>query len=339
MESTNADKYTLLKRKIYLVIFPILFVTNASYWLFSPYVDRFLELVLPPVCLFFAIVWLLIYFNRFMRASEIICLVVFSFYHLYRVYTMTVQLEDGIINAYVLWSTVYFIYVFMALERKKALVFALFIFLITFLFGIPHFHDARVNDTLIQYYTSTIVYILVLFYFQQIVSTYIESDILRKNAYYDALTGIGNRRLIDMCLENEVNRCKNSQNTFSIIYFDIDHFKQINDEYGHDIGDHILKEFTSVVKNYVPPSDLFGRWGGEEFIIILKNQSLPEATKLAEKLRSIIEQHSFQHVERLTSSFGVSSFQINDSPSTLIKRADQALYMAKHSGRNTIQTQ
>ena len=337
MENNSVNKYTLLKRKIYLVIFPILIFTNLTYWLFSPYVDSFLKFFLPPYCLFMAVVWLLIYFHRFIRPVELICLAVFSFYHLYRVHTMTVQLEDGIMNVYLLWSTIYYIYVFMALERKKALILALGIFFVTILIGIPHLHDAKVNDALTQYYISTVVYILILFYFQQIVPTYNESDTLRKNAYYDALTGIGNRRLIDMWLENEVNRCQNlTSDTFSIIYFDIDNFKQINDKNGHDVGDHILKEFTSVIKHHIPPSGLFGRWGGEEFIIILKNYTLMEAKQLAEELRNVIENHSFGYVKYLTSSFGVSSFQENDNPQTLIKRADQALYMAKHYGKNNV---
>ena len=338
MENTSVDKYTSLKRRIYLVIFPILFISNASYWLFSPYVDRLMELALPPLCFFLALVWVLIYFNRMMRTGEIIILVVVGLYHLLRVYFMAVELEVGIINVYILWSTSYYIYIFMALKRKRALTYALFIFFITIVIGIPNVHDTRANDTLIQYYITTFIYILVLFYFQRLVSAYIESDNLRKNAYYDALTDIGNRRSIDTWLENEINRCSHATNVFSIIYFDIDHFKKINDEYGHDIGDHVLKEFTSLVKSFIQPCDLFGRWGGEEFIIISKNQSLLEATQLAKKLRNITDIHSFRYVDHITCSFGVSTFQTNDIPKTLLKRADQALYLAKNNGRNMVQS-
>lgn len=291
MDNTDNNKYVRLKRRIYLVIFPLLFITNATYWLFSPYVDRFMGLVLPFLCLFFAIVWVLIYYNCLMRTCEIISLGVFGIYHLFRVYSLTGQLEEGIINVYVLWSPIYFVYIFMVLERKKALGYSLFIFLITVAMGIFHFDNPRANDTLIQFYISTILYTLILFYFQRIVSAYIESDILRKNAYYDSLT---------------------------------------------DIGDHVLKEFSSLVKSYIRSSDFFGRWGGEEFIIISTNQPLAKATQFAERLRGIIENHSFRYVDHVTASFGIACFQPTDVSKTLIKRADQALYSAKNNGRNMV---
>lgn len=273
MDNTDNNKYVRLKRRIYLVIFPLLFITNATYWLFSPYVDRFMGSVLP----FFMLV-----FCDSLGAHLL---------YLFRVYSLTGQLEEGIINVYVLWSPIYFVYIFMVLERKKALGYSLFIFLITVAMGIFHFDNPRANDTLIQFYISTILYTLILFYFQRIVSAYIESDILRKNAYYDSLT---------------------------------------------DIGDHVLKEFSSLVKSYIRSSDFFGRWGGEEFIIISTNQSLAEATQFAERLRGIIENHSFRYVDHVTASFGIACFQPTDVSKTLIKRADQALYSAKNNGRNMV---
>lgn len=216
MEMSSIDKYTRLKRRIYLVIIPILFVTNLTYWLFSPFTDDFLDLALPPVCIYMAMIWLLIYLNRWMRSCEMISLVVFGIYHLFRIHSMTTELlNEGAINVYIVWSTTYFIYIFMVIERKRALVFSLFIFIITIIIGIPNLHNARVNDVLIQYYISTLIYILVLFYFQKIVATYLESDMLRKNAYNDALTEIGNRRSIDIWLANEIKRCHDSISIFS----------------------------------------------------------------------------------------------------------------------------
>lgn len=336
MDTKRNNKYVRLKRRIYLVIFPLLLVTNAAYWLFSPFVDLFMGLALPYLCLFLAIVWVLIYYNRLVRTCEIISLVLFGVYHLFRIHDLIVQLEEGINDVYVFWSNIYLFYIFMALGGKKALGYSFFILLITIVMGIPYFNSSKVDDTLIQYYLSTFIYTLILFYLQRLVSVYIESDMLIRNAYYDSLTGIGNRRSVDKWIEKEMNRCKKSNSVFSIIYFDIDHFKDINDQYGHDIGDHVLKEFSSLVKNSIGSNEYFGRWGGEEFLIISANQSLTESIQYTEGLRKIIENHSFRHVEHITASFGVSCFQPNDVPKTLIKRADQALYRAKNNGRNMV---
>lgn len=331
------NKYVRLKRKIYLVIFPILIIINSAYWLFSPYIDYFMKITLLPLCLLIMIAWVFIYKKRFMRIVEIITLGLFGVYHIARIYFLTTQLEEGAINTYVFWSPIYFIFVFLVLSRKRACGYSLFILIITIIIGIFYCDNTRASDTLIQYYLSTMLFILILFYFKKVVYMYIESDMLMKNAYYDYLTGIGNRRLIDNWLENEVNRCHHSKQIFSIIYFDIDNFKKVNDEYGHDVGDQVLKEFTSLVKSTIRPSDLFGRWGGEEFIIISTNQSLTGATQFAERLRKTIERHSFRYVDCVTSSFGIASYELGDVPKTLIKRADEALYMAKNTGRNKVE--
>ena len=337
MENAGDNKYVRLKRKIYLVIFPILFIINFTYWLFSLYVDNFLEQALPPLCLLILIVWVLIYFKRLMRTCEILSLALFGLYHICKVYFLTSELEIGMINVYAFWSPIYFIFIFLVLERKRALGFSIFILLISVVIGIFHSDNPRANDTLIQYYLSTMIYILILFYFKKVTLAYIESDMLKKKAYYDYLTGIANRRSVDTWLKNEVNRCHQTNHIISVIYFDIDYFKQVNDEYGHDIGDHVLKEFSSLVKSTIRPSDLFGRWGGEEFIIISTNQSLTGATQFAERLRKTIESHSFRYVDHVTSSFGVASYEPNDVPKTIINRADQALYRAKNNGRNKVE--
>lgn len=338
MSSTGENRYMRLKRRIYLVIFPILFFTNLSYWLFSPFVDSFMGTSLPYVCLFLALVWLLIYFNRFVRLCEIVSLGVFGFYHLVRSYSLTVELTDGVINVYALWFPIYYVYVFMVLDKKKALLFSALILLVTMAMGIPYFHDLRANDTLVQFYISSLVYILILFYFQRIVLSYSKLDMLKQSAYLDALTNIGNRRSVDAWLESEFKRCREIDGVFSVIYFDIDHFKEINDRYGHDIGDQVLMEFSSTIKKYIRAGDFFGRWGGEEFIIVSANNSLEEARQFAERLRQVIEEHPFRHVGHVTASFGVASLQPGDELRTLLKRADQALYSAKSSGRNRVRT-
>lgn len=336
METTAFNKYDKLKRKIYLVIIPILLVSNIFYWLVSPNINRFMEITVPPTCLLLVVLWLCFYKKIYIYYVEIFCVIFASVYHLIRIHTMTTELTSDHLNVYMFWAPIYYIFIFMVLERKKALYLSSFILLTIILMSLTIVDDIRAHDIIVQYYLSTLIYILVLFYFRKIVTAYIESDIHIKNAYYDHLTNIGNRRSVDNWLEQELKNAATTNSLFSIIYFDIDHFKKINDVYGHDVGDQVLKEMAVLVASMLQPNDKFGRWGGEEFLVLLTGRDLDESTDLAKSLRQKIDEHSFQHVEHVTSSFGVATYQSNDVAKTIIKRADEALYFAKNNGRNMV---
>ena len=150
----------------------------------------------------------------------------------------------------------------------------------------------------------------------------------------DSLTQIPNRRKFDERLKQEINRCERYALTFSLAMFDIDFFKQINDRFGHKLGDDVLVEVCSLVKSQIRSSDFLARWGGEEFLIILPGQSLASAKNTAEKLRQLIEYHTFPKKIKLTVSFGVTEFLDQDTPQDIFARSDQNLYHAKSSGRN-----
>lgn len=162
-----------------------------------------------------------------------------------------------------------------------------------------------------------------------------------KNAYVrirtDALTGLNNRMKLDEALENEVNRAQRYQITFSIIMLDIDYFKKVNDTYGHLVGDQVLKKLSDLLKRTFRKTDIPGRWGGEEFLILLPQQDRMHACMIAEKLRSAIEASEFPDVGTITSSFGVTEYAAGDTVENLIKRADDALYRAKKLGRNRVE--
>jgi len=149
------------------------------------------------------------------------------------------------------------------------------------------------------------------------------------------LTDIFNRLEINKRLKNEIETAKRYNIPLSVIYFDIDHFKKINDTYGHEKGDFVLKEIARLITLNLRKTDIFGRWGGEEFLIVLPFTDLKNAFKLAEKLRKIIENYNFNGI-KVTISFGVAEFNKNDNTDTLINRADKALYQAKESGRNRV---
>jgi len=155
-------------------------------------------------------------------------------------------------------------------------------------------------------------------------------------AMHDALTNIYNRHGVYEILNHKLLEFKRVRSDFSVIFFDIDHFKNINDTYGHDIGDYVLENISKLVSSSIRESDIFARWGGEEFIIFLPFTNLKDAKKLAEKLRYKIQEHAFGNVEQITCSFGVTEFREKDTKTSLLKRVDELLYEAKDSGRNIV---
>ncbi len=154
----------------------------------------------------------------------------------------------------------------------------------------------------------------------------------------DRLTGIYNRRKLEEILKENYNNSLRYNNKFSIILLDLDHFKNVNDNYGHQIGDKVLQEVSSLLLEKIRKVDYCGRWGGEEFLIILPETDLASAVKLAKRLRSEIGNYEFTKVQNITSSFGVSTYSSNKDIKEIINAADEALYKAKDNGRNRVET-
>ena len=152
----------------------------------------------------------------------------------------------------------------------------------------------------------------------------------------DPLTELFNRRFFNKQLMQEIERSEQYDCSFALILLDIDYFKTINDTYGHDIGDVILKDLSELLLDNVRRTDSVSRWGGEEFIILCVNTELDKAILLAEKLRDIIETMDFEIVVNMTCSFGVSSYHKRDDFAALLERADEALYISKDKGRNRV---
>ena len=155
-------------------------------------------------------------------------------------------------------------------------------------------------------------------------------------AHTDKLTGTVNRHRGIELLEHEIKRAKRYNHPFSIIYFDIDHFKKINDTYGHATGDTVLIKATETIKRNLRATDTLIRWGGEEFMILLPETTLSDAVHLAKKLREYLEMRSADIPVPITASFGVASWEDGQSLDTLVHRADTKMYEAKTLGRNRI---
>lgn len=158
-------------------------------------------------------------------------------------------------------------------------------------------------------------------------------------ASHDKLTSLYNRYMFDESLEKEINRAKRYAHPLSFIIIDLDYFKDINDTYGHQIGDKILIELAKILLENIRDIDIAARWGGEEFVIILPDTDKEQVLSLAEKLRKIIQEHTFEKNIALTCSFGVTTFHESDTNDAIFARMDKALYHAKESGRNNVKSQ
>ncbi len=159
---------------------------------------------------------------------------------------------------------------------------------------------------------------------------------LRLLSTTDELTGAYNRRAFNEYLGANIDRAMRYNEHLSMFLLDIDNFKKINDTYGHDVGDLVLKALVRVVRESVRQQDIVARWGGEEFTILLPQTGKDAALQLAERLRKKIAVNDFPKVGRITVSIGLAELQVDDTSDAWVKRADLALYQAKDSGRNIV---
>ncbi|MDP2127372.1 MAG: PAS domain S-box protein [Pseudohongiella sp.] len=156
-------------------------------------------------------------------------------------------------------------------------------------------------------------------------------------AITDGLTGIANRREFTRLLEGELDRVRRYGAPLSLLMYDLDHFKRVNDTFGHDTGDYVLQTVVQVVNENLRKVDIHGRWGGEEFMVLLPQTDIGSASDVAQKLRQAIELHTFGKAGQVTASFGLTQIQAEDDVVSLTKRVDEALYLAKQRGRNRVE--
>lgn len=159
---------------------------------------------------------------------------------------------------------------------------------------------------------------------------------LLKLATTDSLTGIGNRRLFEEIFQAHQSLGERYGADMFLLLFDIDDFKNINDNFGHTIGDSVLKELVGLVSRSIRKSDIFVRWGGEEFAILLRYSDPNRVMDVAEQIRQRIDQHSFETIVHLTCSFGLSEIHSDESLQEAFHHADKALYRAKADGKNRV---
>lgn len=165
---------------------------------------------------------------------------------------------------------------------------------------------------------------------------------IQQEAMTDPLTGVNNRKSFDAMIDSLIEQARKTQEPLTLVVADIDHFKNFNDRWGHQTGDHVLRLVAQVMSDNVKGADLLARYGGEEFAILLPGATIESAAALADRIRTLIQSRRLkkrrtnEDLGLVTISMGVAEFEPGDTPETLIDRADERLYEAKRTGRNRV---
>lgn len=330
-----------LRRKNYLFILPgVLIATLAILFIQINKTEYTIKLYAHIAFIIaFIIGWLLAYRNRYLKTFEYFMLVLVYVYYLLMIMLDIVrsisvnEVQD--LSVFIIWMPLIIIYTFSVLRKMPAFIASLFLFFITLIPGIYYFFvNSELIESLTRTYLSTAVYSIVLLFAYQLIRTEVEVQVMRKQLHLDHLTKIGNRYQIDLWMNELIRQSK--LEAYSILFLDIDLFKMINDKYGHKVGDDVLKELAQLLKTQIDRSSYIGRWGGEEFIILVKASECV-AYQYAESLRLVVEAHDFQRIGcSLTISVGITGVYEEDTLDTILVRADERLYRSKNDGRNRV---
>ncbi len=238
-----------------------------------------------------------------------------------------------------LYLMIIWIYTLSGMSLYHSIISSSIIFLMAIIF--PYIFYENQLDSFILHTTWMSISMIFGFVGGYLMNRYQKSNFLKqieleKMAIHDKLTGLYNRTKLDEVLSHELERCARHKSSIGLLIIDIDHFKSVNDTYGHLVGDKVLIAISKQIKTTLRSTDTLFRWGGEEFIVLSLQSDKTEALNIAQKIRNHIKEVNFDIVGSKTISIGVTSSTKDDDIDSIIKRADEALYIAKNSGRDCV---
>ncbi|MEA2090774.1 MAG: diguanylate cyclase [Campylobacterota bacterium] len=266
---------------------------------------------------------------------------------LFSIYIMTliIFVDGGLGNTGNLWLLFIPLFTMLLLDQSESARYLIaYMLIVAAILIMSYFEMISLKYSTIELRQTLVVFTVLIyltFYNEQLKKHFHQeiqenNEMLQRISKTDHLTGLANRLHTTKFLEDEYERSQRYDRATSLIMVDIDHFKTINDNYGHLKGDDVLIKIADIFKQHIRQNDLAGRWGGEEFLIICPETTLEGAKALAEKFRVQIEQTDYGLKEAVTGSFGVVQYQKGDSLKKFILQADDFLYKAKGEGRNRV---
>jgi diguanylate cyclase (GGDEF)-like protein len=344
--SNNNDLFTKYKQQTYRLAFPFGVIITAFYVVVladAASLQFYLGIGMAIVLFILSVlVWRE---NRFLNVIELIFyfMAVSLFFVLTYLSIETLigrnnlspeTLSDNL-NSLGMWLIVFMLGGFLTLKNTHARLLLIYIFSGMALLGVVNIlflvSSNQLNASFLFRWVNPLAALLIAILLIQ------RMGVLQQNqASTDALTGLLNRRALYRILEREMERSNRYKKVFSLILFDLDNFKQINDTHGHLSGDHALRGVSDLVRKSIRQTDSMGRWGGEEFLLILPETDAEAAGMFAERMRKLMAEYQFGKVENVTASFGVTSYRVEQTLEEMLHAADHAMYQAKRNGRNQV---
>ncbi len=338
-----ADPLEGLRLRLTLWLLPMGSVAALTAWSLSvvaghlSFPDRYL---LWPMALGFLGLELYLWRNpQSIRLVWQIALGIIALYEILSVYYEAAYMlhqRNGLTPA-LLWFPMVYLMAFVLFRRRHALFFSVGYLGLGLLAGAvgvwqsPPLGVSAIN-TAVQFTLSNLAYVLLLYIFAYLRRHYAQ---MHQLAHTDALTSTTNRRAMQAQLEAELERARRYNRPFALLLADLDHFKNVNDTYGHPVGDQVLREVALRLQQHLRESDTLARWGGEEFLVLAPETDLHQAQHLAWRLLEAVRQAPMAGVP-VTLSLGVACYREGDSVAALLSRADEAMYRAKAAGRNQV---
>ncbi|MFZ5822974.1 MAG: diguanylate cyclase [Bacillota bacterium] len=345
------DRFDSLKRRFFLLTLPLVSFAGLSDWVMRQSGDvPARAAALPAIILPLSLALLLWWKRRSLRFVEAATLTWVVATLLSLLFTILfIQTGDALerFSSFSPWFSVCLVAIFLVFGPQRATWISVGVYIVALAMGLGYLFTTRMTGEppllvrpLMHLYLANAAFIAFLYYYASIREQFEQTHHLARSmadlANTDPLLGIPNRRQLYSLIREEIALAEEGVKPSVLIMFDLDRFKEVNDTYGHDTGDQVLQSVVTAVKQTLRASDRFGRWGGDEFIVMVGVSDLSQANLLAQRLREAVHQRLGDRFWRVTISLGVAPYHRGDTVESWVKRADEALYGAKESGRNRV---
>lgn len=339
---SNQERVDAKSRSVYIPLLALGSLTTLAGWRISVQVNIVDYIFLPTMSVSLMVLAVLLARDKVsLNLVKFLLLLSISSYQIASLSYITfsgLMFLQGL-SATAMWTPIVFPLAFVLLPHRLAFLFSWAFYLIMVAIGLMGLlaglrPNASAINSIVQFYIASLAFLSMQLVYSNYRRQYID---MHDMAHTDPLTGMANRRLMQELLEKQCALAGRNNESFSVLMMDLDHFKWFNDEYGHAMGDQILREVAVLLNGMLRQYDTLARWGGEEFVIMAPKADSTQASHLAHRIAEVLAGTRIAGMFQVSASIGLTGFRPGDTADTVIRRADEAMYRAKAAGRNRLE--